>query len=212
MVCAVPFVLHDAPAEAVGWADGFDAVVFALVDFFLDVEGFDGFDGGGVCARAVDSNSLKPEAVACLGGQCPTNGAGAGLAGVAVSGGVFSDPVAGFAGGGVGSYIVDTSAAEIAVGVFAEDSGADFFEGGGVGEGEHLFADVFGGGFEGAVVVLGPGHPGEEVVVAGFVDGGGDFLGVGELVGADDEAVRFEVAVEGFWGGPSEAWGWKVEF
>lgn len=80
-----------------------------------------------------------------LGGECPGDCAGAGFACVAISDGVFADPVAGFAGGGVCSHIVDTSASEIAVCVFAEDSGADFFEGGGVGEGEHLLADVFGG-------------------------------------------------------------------
>ncbi len=59
MVFAVPFVVHDAPAEAVGWAYGFDAIVFALVDFFFDVEFFDGFDGGGVGTRAVDSDAVE---------------------------------------------------------------------------------------------------------------------------------------------------------
>jgi len=96
--------------------------------------------------------------------------------------------------------------------LFVEDSGADFFEGVGVCQVEHLLADVFGGGFEGAVVVFGPGHPGEEVVVAGFVDGGEDFFCVVESVGADDEACRFELAIEGVWGGPGEAYCGKVVF
>jgi len=41
------------------------------VDFFLDVEAFDGFDGGGVCARAVDADAVEPEAGLGLGGECP---------------------------------------------------------------------------------------------------------------------------------------------
>lgn len=124
--------------------------------------------------------------------------------------GVFADPVPGFAGGGVCSDIVDPCSAEEAVGFFAEDGGAYIGEGGWVCQGEHLLADVFGGGFEGAVVVLGPGHPGEEVVVAAFVDGVEYFLGVIETVGADDESLGFELAVEGAGGGPAETWGWKV--
>ncbi len=96
--------------------------------------------------------------------------------------------------------------------MFAEDSCADIVEGVGVGEGEHLLADVLCGGFERGVVVLGPGHPGEEVVVAGFVDRGEDFLGVGELIGADDEALGFELAIERGGGCPGESGGGEVIF
>ena len=94
--------------------------------------------------------------------------------------------------------------------MFAEDSGADFSEGDGVGEREHLLADVLRGGFEGAVVVLGPWHPWEKVAVAGIADGVENLLGILKPVGADDEPLGFELAVEGVWSGPCEAWGWKV--
>lgn len=96
--------------------------------------------------------------------------------------------------------------------LFAEDSCADIVEGVGVGEGEHLLADVFGCGFEGGVVVFGPGHPGEEVVIAGLIDRGEDILGVFEAVGADDEAVGFELAIERGRGRPGESGGREVVF
>lgn len=96
--------------------------------------------------------------------------------------------------------------------MFAEDSSADIVEGVWVGEGEHLLADVFGGGFERGVVVLGPRHPGEEVVVAGFVDRGEDFFSVVEAVCADNEAVRFELAIQRGWWGPGESGGREVIF
>lgn len=38
VVDAVPFVVHDSPSEAVGWAEGVDVEVIALVDFFFDLE------------------------------------------------------------------------------------------------------------------------------------------------------------------------------
>lgn len=174
------------------------------------VELLDRFDRWDIQSGAVDADSLESEAGVGLGGECPGDCSRAGFGGVALTGGVFADPVAGFARGCVCSHIVDPGAAEKAVGLFTEYSGANIGECGRVGESEHLLADVFGGGFEGAVVVLGPGHPGEEVIVAAFVDGVEDFLGVLEPVGADDEALGFELAVEGAGGGPGEAWGWKV--
>lgn len=73
-----------------------------------------------------------------------------------------------------------------------------------------MLADVFGGGFEGGVVVFGPWHPRQEVVVAGVADRVVDLLGVSEVVGADDEAVGFKLAAEGFGGGPRESCDWKV--
>lgn len=38
------------------------------------------------------------------------------------------------------------------------------------------------------MVVFGPGHPWEEVVVSGFADGFEELLGILKPVGADDEA------------------------
>jgi hypothetical protein len=60
------------------------------------------------------------------------------------------------------------------------------------------------------VVVLGPRHPWEEVVIAGVVDRVVDLFSVSEVVGADDESVGFKLAAEGLWGGPVEAYGGKV--
>ncbi len=88
--------------------------------------------------------------------------------------------------------------------MFAEYPGAYIVEGVGVGEGHDLLADVFGGGLEGAVVFLGPDHPGEEVVVATFIDCLENLLGVLKAVGADDEALGFELACKRRGRGPLE--------
>jgi hypothetical protein len=71
VVDAVPFVVHDSPSESVGWADGVDAVVVALVDFFFDLELFDEVRGVGVCGGAVDADLLQTQASGRLGCERP---------------------------------------------------------------------------------------------------------------------------------------------
>ena len=71
MVDAVPFVVHDSPAEPVGWADGVDAVVVALVDFFFDFELFDEVCGMGVCGGAVDADFLQAQTSGGLWSERP---------------------------------------------------------------------------------------------------------------------------------------------
>lgn len=97
---------------------------------------------------------------------------------------------------------MDAGATEEKTGFFAEDSGPDIVEGVGVGEGEHLLADVFGGGFKGSMIVFRPRHPGEEMTLARFGDRCEDFFRIGELVGADDESVGLELAIQRGWRGP----------
>lgn len=91
---------------------------------------------------------------------------------------------------------MDAGATEEASSVFAEDPGPHIVECVGVGEGHDLLADVFGGRLERAVVVLCPRHPGEQVLIAGFVDRIEDLLSIVEAVGTDDEALGFKLASE----------------
>lgn len=71
MVDAVPFVVYDSPSESVGWAEGVDVEVVALVDFFFDLELLDEVCGVDVCGGAVDANFLESETSGGLGCERP---------------------------------------------------------------------------------------------------------------------------------------------
>ena len=71
MVDAVPFVVHDSPAEAVGWAEGVDVEVVALVDFFFDLELLDEVCRVRVCGGAVDADFLQTQTTGGLGCKRP---------------------------------------------------------------------------------------------------------------------------------------------